>query len=63
MYVSNLVLTGIELSPVDELKNIITDMDVSQGDVRQGSLVRLEFYRQTQTGILELGTTALTVQR
>lgn len=49
--------------PVDELKNIITDMDVSQGDVRQGSLVRLEFYRQTQTGILELGSTALTVQR
>lgn len=49
--------------PVDELTDVITGMDVGQGDVRQGSLVRLEFYRQTQTGILELGTTALTVQR
>ena len=49
--------------PVDALKNIVTDIDLSQGEVRQGTLVRLEFYRQTQTGILELGTTALTIQR
>lgn len=49
--------------PVDELTDIMENVDVPASDVRQGSLVRIEWYRQTQTGILEVGTVALTVQR
>lgn len=49
--------------PVDELPDVMQNVDAPVTDVRQGSLVRIEWYRQTQTGILELGTVALTVQR
>lgn len=49
--------------PVDELTDIMQNADAVAADVRQGSLVRIEWYRQTQTEILEVGTTALTVQR
>lgn len=49
--------------PVDELVDILQNVDAPASDVRQGGLVRIEWYRQTQTGILEVGTTALTVQR
>lgn len=49
--------------PVDELRNVLKNVDVPATDIRQGSLVRIEWYRQTQTEILEVGTTALTVQR
>ena len=49
--------------PVDELTDVMQNVDAAPTDVRQGSLVRIEWYRQTQTEILELGTTALTVQR
>lgn len=49
--------------PVDELTDIMQNVDAVPTDVRQGALVRVEWYRQTQTEILELGTTALTVQR
>lgn len=49
--------------PVDELRNVLQNVDVPATDVRQGALVRIEWYRQTQTEILEVGTTALTVQR
>lgn len=49
--------------PVDELVNVIQAVDASPVDVRQGGLLRIEWYRQTQTNIMELGTTALTIQR
>ena len=49
--------------PVDELTDVMQNVDAVPTDVRQGALVRVEWYRQTQTEILELGTTALTVQR
>lgn len=49
--------------PVDELPDVLQNVDAPADDVRQGSLVRIEWYRQTQTGILELGTVALTVRR
>lgn len=48
---------------VDELNTVLRNVDAPANDVRQGALVRLEFYRQTQAGVLELGTTALTVVR
>lgn len=49
--------------PVDELTDVMQNVDVAALDVRQGALVRIEWYRQTLTDILEVGTTGLTVQR
>lgn len=49
--------------PVDEIVDTLQNVDADPSDVRQGALVRLEWYRQTQTEILEVGTTGLTVQR
>lgn len=48
---------------VDKLNTVQENIDAAPADVRQGALVRLEFYRQTQAGVLELGTTSLTVVR
>ena len=49
--------------PVDELTDVLTNVDAASEDLRQGALVRIEWYRQTQAGTLELGTTGLTIKR
>ena len=49
--------------PVDELTDVMENVDAAPADMRQGTLVQLEWFRQSKTTILELGTVALTLQR
>lgn len=49
--------------PVDELTDVMENIDVVASDMRQGTLVQLEWFRQSKTAVLELATTALTLQR
>lgn len=49
--------------PVDELTDVMDNIDVVASDMRQGTLVQLEWFRQSKTAVLELATTALTLQR